>query len=71
MNTSTMELNLNEMEQVNGGGFGDTVAASIATEIELHRGTKACIGYEPYVFGGFNGLCKGLWKGIFGGNCSS
>ena len=68
MDNNTMELNMNEMEQVNGGGFGSTVAASIATEIELYRGTKYCIGYEPYLMGGFNGLCKGVWKGIFGGN---
>lgn len=68
MNTNTKELELNEMEQVNGGGFGDTLTASIATEIELYRGKNNCIGYEPYLMGGFSGLCKGVWKGIFGGN---
>ena len=67
MNTNTMELNMNEMKQVAGGDFCSTVAVSIVTEIERYK-IDPRLNYDPNVIGGISGFCKGVWKGIFGGN---
>ena len=64
MNTNTTELNFNEMEQVNGGGFWSTISMSVQAEIELLKNRPGNIGYEPYLFGYGNGIIKGIVNAI-------
>ena len=69
MNTNMKELSLNEMEQINGGDFFKTVGAEMVLQINTELQNPLCMGrYDPYpwVVGGIGGLCKGVWKGIFG-----
>ncbi len=67
-----MEMNLNEMAMVTGGGdFCKTLGAEIAIQIDKQLQKPQCMGqYDPcaWVVGGVGGFFKGVRKGIFGGN---
>ena len=65
MNTNTMELNLNEMEQVNGGSLYESLMRICES---ASRGAEGGTWTEPLsvCIGGAYGFCKGVYHEIAG-----